>query len=189
MRRSTASIYRSFWSLAENIFNNCRSTFSYFFFRVEDAIAVSPAGKTPLFGSHFVSLSLPLDDSDVLSPLTEPLTFPIIAFHAVRKALISFRTNKAQETDGILPQVAMGCTFNLTPVLDCLFCLCLNAQTLFSYCKHVLIQPVQKKDDHSNPSNYCPTALNSALSKAFESRLCFPLAPSISQSDQQSVFL
>ena len=37
--------------------------------------------------------------------------------------------------------------------------------------KHPLVQPVPKKGDRSNPSNYRPIALSSTIAKVFESLL------------------
>ena len=52
-----------------------------------------------------------------------------------------------------------------------LFCFCLKTQTFPSSWKHALVQPIQKKGDQSNPSNYRPIALTSSLSKIFETIL------------------
>ncbi len=51
------------------------------------------------------------------------------------------------------------------------FRLCLTTSTFPSCLKYAYIQPVSKKGDRSNPSNYCPVALLSCLSKAFETIL------------------
>ncbi len=51
-------------------------------------------------------------------------------------------------------------------------CFLIIPKSAFSFCwKFVHIQPVPKKGDLSNPSNYRPIALTSCLSKAFESIL------------------
>ncbi len=52
-----------------------------------------------------------------------------------------------------------------------LFRLCLSTSTFPSYWKFAHVQPLPKKGDRSNPSNYRPIALISCLSKAFESIL------------------
>ncbi len=52
-----------------------------------------------------------------------------------------------------------------------LFHLCLWTSTFPSCCKYACIQPVAKKGDRSNSSNYRPVALLSCLSKAFETIL------------------
>ncbi len=58
----------------------------------------------------------------------------------------------------------------LTPCLVKLFCLCLSIST-FPLAGSINIQPVPKKGDCSNPSNYHPIALLSCFSKAFETIL------------------
>ncbi len=52
-----------------------------------------------------------------------------------------------------------------------LFHLCLSTSTFPSCWKYAYVQPLPKKDDSSNPSNYRPIALISCLSKAFETNL------------------
>ena len=57
------------------------------------------------------------------------------------------------------------------PVLCHLFRLILISCTYPSSCKQALVQPVNKKRDHSNPSNYSPTALTLAVTKVFKTLL------------------
>ena len=57
------------------------------------------------------------------------------------------------------------------PVLCRLFCLILISCTYPSSWKYSLVQPVPKKGDCSNPSNYRPIALSSAVAKIFETLL------------------
>ena len=59
----------------------------------------------------------------------------------------------------------------LAPVLCRLFRLILISCTYPSSWKHALVQPVPKKGDRSNPSNYRPIALTSAVAKVFETLL------------------
>ncbi len=58
-----------------------------------------------------------------------------------------------------------------TDVLVKLFRLCLSTSTFPSCWKYAYVQPMPKKGDRSNPSNYRPIALISCLSKAFETIL------------------
>ncbi len=69
------------------------------------------------------------------------------------------------------PIVLRNCASVLAPCLVKLFRLCLSTSTFPSCWKFAHIQPVPKKGDDSNPSNYRPIALTSCLSKAFESIL------------------
>ena len=57
------------------------------------------------------------------------------------------------------------------PVLCRLFRLILISCTYPSSWKHALVQPVPTKGDRSNPSNYRPIALTSAVAKVFETLL------------------
>ena len=59
----------------------------------------------------------------------------------------------------------------LTPCLGKLFRLCLSSCTFPTCWKFALIQPVPKKGDRSQPSNYRPIALISCIAKTFESIL------------------
>ena len=59
----------------------------------------------------------------------------------------------------------------LVPVLCRLFHLILISCTYPSSWQHALVQPVPKKGDCSNPSNYRPIALTSAAAKVFETLL------------------
>jgi len=113
-----------------------------------------------------------LDDSDVLEPpslpLSNPISPPIISAHKVRRVLSSLKTNKASGPDGIPPRFLREFAAELAPVLCRLFRLILKSSTYPKSWKHALVQPVPKKGDHSNPSNYRPIALTSAIAKVFE---------------------
>ncbi len=71
----------------------------------------------------------------------------------------------------------------LTPCLAKLFQICLSTSTFPSCVKYAYVQPVPKKFDRSNPSNYRPIAVLSCLSKAFESILNRKLLKHLSTSD------
>ncbi len=74
----------------------------------------------------------------------------------------------------------------LTPCLVKLFCLILSTSVFPSYWKYAYIQPVPKKGDRSNPSNYRPVALLSCLSKVFESSLNRKILKHLSASNHLS---
>ena len=85
--------------------------------------------------------------------------------------LHSLKPDKASCPDGIPPRFLKGFADELAPVLCRLFRLLLISCTYPSSWKHALVQPVPKKGDRSNPSNYSPIALTSAVAKLFETLL------------------
>ena len=87
------------------------------------------------------------------------------------KVLRSLKTDKASGPDGIPPRFLKEFADELAPVLCRLFRLILISCTYPSSWKHALVQPVPKKGDRSNPSNYRPIALTSAIAKVFETLL------------------
>ncbi len=84
------------------------------------------------------------------------------------------------------PIVLKNCASVLTPCLVKLFLLCLLTSTFPSCWKYAFIQPVPKKGDRSNPSNYRPIALLSCLAKAFESILKRKIQKHLSSSNPLS---
>ncbi|WP_435362530.1 hypothetical protein, partial [Klebsiella pneumoniae] len=116
-----------------------------------------------------------LDDSSAVSPSPPPShnVMPSIKILSkdVFSALFRLNTNKAYGPDGIPPVVLKNCASVLTPCLGKLFRLCLSSCIFPSCWKFALIQPVPKKGDRSQPSNYRPIALISSVAKVFESIL------------------
>ena len=106
----------------------------------------------------------------LILPLNPSLTMPsiIISAHKVRRVLHFLETNKASGPDGISPRLLKESADELVPVLCRLSCLILNSCTYPSSWKHALVQPVPKKGDRFNPSNYRPIGLTSATAKVFE---------------------
>ena len=80
-------------------------------------------------------------------------------------ALAGLNPRKAYGPDGVPPIVLRNCASVLAPCLVKLFQLCLSTSTFPSCWKFAYIQPVPKKGDRSNASNYCLIALISCLSK------------------------
>ena len=158
----------------KKIFNNfCNSSFPSLI-RSDGSIACSPTDKANLFGSYF-SANSSLSYSSAPDPPTQPLSNPIpsiiISARKVRRVLRSLKTDKASGPDGIPPRFLKEFADELAPVLCCLFRLLLISCNYPSSWKHALVQPVPKKGDCSNPSNYCPIPLTSAVAKVFETLL------------------
>ncbi len=80
-------------------------------------------------------------------------------------------SQKAYRPDGVPPVAHKNCASVLTPWPIKLFRLCSSTSTFPSCWKYAYVQPLPKKGDHSNPSNYRPIALISCLSKVFETIL------------------
>ena len=173
-RLTSSPTEKSFWSLAKKISKNfCNSNFPSLI-RSDGSVACSPTDKATLFGSLFSSNST-ISDSNASEPPTLPLSNPIpsliISTRKVRRVLRSLKMNKAPGPDGIPARFLKEFADELAPVLCRLFRLILTTSTYPSSWKHALVQPVPKKGDHSNPSNYRPIALTSAIAKVFESLL------------------
>ena len=165
---------KCFWSLSKKIFNNfCNFSFPSLI-RPDGSIACSPTDKTNLFGSYF-SANSSLTDSNAPDPPTQPLSNPILSIiifaRKGRRVLRSLKTDKASGPDDVPPRFLKEFAEELAPVLCCLFRLILISCTYPSSWKHALVQPVPKKGDRSNPSNYRPIALTSAVAKVFETLL------------------
>ena len=95
----------------------------------------------------------------------------IISYRKVCRALLALETNKAHGPDGIPAKFLKEFADELAPVLCRLFRLILTTSNYPSPWKHALAQPVPKKGDRSDPSNYRPIALTSTIAKVFESLL------------------
>ena len=156
---------KCFWSLSKKIFNNfCNSNFPSHV-RPDGSIACS-TDKANICGSYF-STNSSLSDSNAPDPPTQPLSNPmpsiIISARKVCRVLRFLKTDKASGPDGIPPRFLKEFAEELAPVLCRLFRLILISCTYPSSWKHALVQPVPKKGDRSNPSNYHPIALTSAV--------------------------
>ncbi len=101
-------------------------------------------------------------------------------------ALSGLIPQNAYGPDGVPPIVLKNCASVVTPCLVKLFRLCLSTSTFLSCWKYAHVQPVPKKGDRSNPSNYRPIALLSCSSKAFELILNRKIQKHLSTSDLQS---
>ena len=99
------------------------------------------------------------------------MSLAITSTRKMCRVLSSLKANKASGPDGIPPRFLKEFAVELAPVLCRLFRLILKTSVYPKSWKHALVQPIPKKGDHSNPSNYRPIALTSAIAKVFESIL------------------
>ena len=162
---------KCFGSLSKNI-DFCNSSFPSLVCP-DGSIACSPTDKTNLFGSYF-SADSSLSDSYAPDPptqtLSNPIPFIIISASQVRWVLRSLKPGKVSDPDGMPPSFLKEFADELVPVHCRLFCFILISCSYPSW-KYALVQPVPKKGDHSNLSNYCLIALTSAVAKVFETLL------------------
>ena len=163
-----SSTEKCFWSLSKKIFSNFFNSSFSSLIRPDGAIACSPTDKANLFGSHF-SANSSLSDSNAPDPPTQSLSNPIPSI------IISVSDvcwlHRSLKTDGVSPRFLKESAEKLAPVLCHHFHLILISCTYPSFGKHELVQPVPKKGECSNPSNYHPIALTSAVAKVFETVL------------------
>ncbi len=118
----------------------------------------------------------------LISPQTHLWLIKILP-NEVFYALSGLNSQKAYGADGVPPIVLKTCASVLTPCLVKLFCLSPSTSTFPSCRKYAYVQPVPKKGDRSNPSNYRPIALLSCLSKSFESIFNQKIQKHLSTSD------
>ena len=166
---------RSFWSLAKQISKNFTPSSFPSLFRPDGSVASSPGDKAAIFLENFASNSS-LDDTGVPPPVILPLTEPILPsfFLSVRdvlRALELLDVRKAYGPDGIPPVVLKKCARVLAPILTKLFRLILKTNIFPTPWKLAAVQPIPKKGDPSDPSNYRPIAITSTIAKIFESLL------------------
>ncbi|KAL7641293.1 UNVERIFIED_CONTAM: hypothetical protein RMT77_008431 [Armadillidium vulgare] len=171
---SGSSSSRPFWHFAKNVNSNFASSSFPPLVSSDGTTAVLPSSKAELFAQTFASNSTLDDSGAVPSPSTPSNSFMpkiVISSKDVTSALSELNTKKAYGPDGIPPVVLKTCASELAPCLGKLFRLCLSTSTFPSCWKRALIQPVPKKGDPSQPSNYRPISLTCVLSKVFESIL------------------
>ena len=161
-----SSTDKCFWSLLPKIFNNfCNSSLVSLIYP-NDSIACSPTDKVNLFGSYF-SANSSLSDSNAPDTPTQSLPNPVpstnISALKVRRVLRSLKTRTASGPDGIPPRFLREFADALALDFCRLFRLILISCTYPSSWKHALVQPVPKKGDRSNPSNYRHIALTLAV--------------------------
>ena len=170
----TSNSPRDFWHLANNVSHNFTSSSFPPLSQPDGNFAVSSISKAELFAQTF-AVNSTLDDSGHVPPTPPPSDSFIPKIKILRNdvlhTLSGLNTRKAYGPDGIPPIVLKNCASVLAPCLAKLFRLCLSTSTFPSCWKYAYIQPVPKKGDRSNPSNYRPIALISCLSKVFESIL------------------
>ena len=171
---SESNSSRDFWHLANNISNNFSSSSFPPMLHPDGSTAVSSTSKAELFAQTFAKNST-LADEGLVPPSPPPSDYIMPVIKILRNdvffALSGLDPRKAYGPDGVPPIVLKNCASVLAPCLVKLFRLCLSTSTFPSCWKFAHIQPVPKKGDRSNPSNYRPIALTSCLSKVFESIL------------------
>ena len=159
------------WSLTKNITNNFSSTSIPPLHTPDGITATSPLEKANIMAKNFAK-NANLDDTGHNHPAPLPLSHPmghiIFSYTKVYKILSKLDVTKAYGPDGIPPRVLKECAAELSNVLARLFKLCIKTSIFPAQWKHALVQPIPKKGDRSNPNNYRPISITSAISKVFE---------------------
>ncbi len=163
-----------FWHLAKNISNTFSSSSFNPLLKPDGTTATSSVSEIELFAQIFSANSILDDSGHIPSTYTPSDSFmPVIKIlhNDVFYALSGLNPQKAYGPDGVPPIVLKNCPSVLTLCLVKLFGLCLSTSTFPSCWKLAYVQPVPRKGNRSNPSNYRPVALLSCLSKSFETIL------------------
>lgn len=162
---------KQFWSLSKSVESNfCRPTLPPML-RPDGTLAHTATEKANLFASLFAGNSRL--DANRANPPTLPhcgAFMPSITIHTkeVRKALQNLDVNKASGPDGIPARLLRVCAPELSPVLTRLYRLSLLTRAVPQSWKLANVQPVPKKGDRADPTNYRPIAITSILCKVME---------------------
>ena len=102
-------------------------------------------------------------------------SIPDVSFSTdgILKLIKSLNINKASGPDNISARVLTICTKEIVPILTILFTQSFNSGELPNDWLTANINPVFKKSDKSNPSNYRPISLTSLCCKLMEHILCY----------------
>ena len=95
-----------------------------------------------------------------------------IAERGVFKLLQALNISKAAGPDGLRPRVLKELSSELAPILTLLFQASLHQQSLPDIWKHANVNPIYKKGDKTNPSNYRPVSLTCISCKLLEHIIC-----------------
>ena len=141
-----------------------------------------PEQKADLLNNHFYSVfsqQSPMKLSALCKFFTnlsknEENDMPeiFITERGVFKLLQALNISKAAGPDGLRPRVLKELSSELAPILTLLFQASLNQQSLPDIWKHANVNPIYKKGDKTNPSNYRPVSLTCISCKLLEHIIC-----------------
>ena len=93
----------------------------------------------------------------------------------VLKFLQALNISKAAGPDGIRPRVLKELSSELAPIFTLLFQASIHQQSLPDIWKHANVNPIYKKGDKTNPSNYRPVSLTCITCKLLGHIICSSL--------------
>ena len=193
---SSSESTRRFWALAAQVTGKKKQTVIPDLIDAQSSSVVSSSsGKASLLDRFFVSqthlnIGSATPDTASLPSNPENMTSLHITPSKVFDILRHLPVNKAGGLDGITPRLlricAPGIAVSLAELINRSFCDCAFPRAW----KKALVIPVFKRGDKSNPTNYRPISLLSAVGKVAERVLFNAVYPFISAqlSDCQSGF-
>lgn len=163
---------RAYWSLARAVQSNfCRPTLPPLKYP-EGSLAHKPQEKATLLANLFAANSR-LEDRGSQTPPTLPdcgFSMADIRIRQcdVRRELRSLDVRKASGPDGIPAVVLRACAAELSPALTRLYRASYRTGVVPESWREANVQPIPKKGDRSDPTNYRPIAITSVMCKVME---------------------
>ena len=145
---------------------------------MNDQVFTDPVDKANLLAGMFASNSNLPESSQPFPELERvSVTMPKIFFRvrAVKRVLSDLNINKSPGPDGIPALVLKQCSSMLARLLARLFSTLYHGGKFPMCWKVANVTPIPKKGEASNPENYRPIAICSALSKVMESMVNYHL--------------
>ena len=138
----------------------------------DGSTATSSEDKATLLANLFADKMQVEDPSRPPPPLPREtdhtITSVVVSAGEVEKVLKDIDDRKATGPDNISPRVLKKCAKELSSPLVTIFASCLEEGKWPAAWKEANVVPVHKRESRSDPQNYRPVSLLSAVGKAFE---------------------
>ena len=138
----------------------------------DGSLVSNPIDKANLLANLFAqnsTLENPTNQTPPDIPVTDSSMKPLrFRKRVVYRLLKSLNTNKASGPDGVPSRILKRYARIFAPVLNKIFTLSYSSGNFPSTWKYANVQPVPKRGDKTDPSNYRPISIISVISKVFE---------------------
>lgn len=162
---------KAFWSFVKAVSNNFVKSSTPPLHGPDGNPVIDSKAKANLLAALFAKNST-IDESNMAPPTLPSANSAMKTVYFRRRVVLrvlqALDVNKSAGPDGIPPIVLRNCALSLATPLSKLFHSLFSTGQFPDLWRTANVQPVPKKGDRSDPTNYRPIALTSILSKVME---------------------